>query len=335
MRRMIQPFATTFGLCILVLGLLSCSDSAEQQSERQTPDVASVTVQFGWLFDAHHLGFIVARDKGIYRSKGVDVVLLPGGLDASPLRTLASGGADVAQVSGAEQLLSSLSESLPVFALAAFHQSSPHALISLQQRPVTSASDVEDAIVAVAFGDTAEYLLRDFMRENNATLAQDNLRPFRFDLRPLIEGDIHAVTGFYSDQPHTLRALGYEPAVLRYSESIDAGYGYMFVGTDPTSDKIFRFLEASREGWAQVFQRPDDALEVLLATQPELDREIERQKLQSIRLLMLEGSGHLAEWCIDSDVVGRVHDRMLRYGQLASPVEYANAIENTLCTRND
>lgn len=325
------PFLLGWLLAMPVL-MIACK-SRERSTQTSATDLRPFSVQFGWTFDAHHIGFLVAKDHGYYREAQLNVELIPGGLDSSPVRTLVSGGAQLAQVSGVEQLLAARAERLPVRAVAAFHRSSPHALISLSRDPIRAPADLRGKTVAVAFGDTAEFLFKDFMDKIGEESAGPKLVPFRFDLSPLIHGDVDAITGFATDQPHTLKSRGLLPVVVRYGETKQVGYGYMFLAREGTESSLGPFMEASRHGWLQAFTDPEAALDVLQKAIPSLDRSVERNKLEAIRQLMLTPQGVLDTWCIDPQVIETVRIRMARYGQLRAPVDVATTFSNDHCDK--
>ncbi len=119
----------------------------------------------------------MALDKGFYREHGLDVDIHPGGMDANPIRDVVNGSADIGQVGGIEQVILAAGEGLPVKAIASIHRRSPHALISLSERPVEKAADLRGKTVAVAFGDTAEILLKAYLDAENVPLDSVKLVP--------------------------------------------------------------------------------------------------------------------------------------------------------------
>jgi NitT/TauT family transport system substrate-binding protein len=317
----------------LLLALVSLLTAACRSSDQNGPAAndARLVVQFGWLFDAHHLGFLLAEKRGFYDQEGLDVTLLPGGLDSSPVRAVATGAADIGQLSGAEQLLSAAQEGLPIVAIAAFHRHSPHAIISLSSNPITSPDSLVGKTVAVAYGDAAEFLFRSFLRQNKIQESQVHLVPFRFDLTPLRRKQVDAITGFLTDQPLTLKAAGLNPVVLSYSDFGVSEYGYMFATTrDQTtrnSKSLRAFLRASRKGWQEVFADPDGALGVLGSAVKGLDMNVERAKLLAVRRLMLE-NGQVSDWKVDKAVIMKTERRMVAFGALKKKVDVSGLIDN-------
>ncbi len=309
---------------LVVSWLPACRNRAPQ------PQDQPLVVQFGWLFDAHHLGFLWAEHRGYYAACGSSVQLLPGGLDSSPAKAVLSGVAEIGQFSGPEQLLTSRAERLPLVAVAAFHRKSPHALISLERSPVRAARDLVGRTVAVAYGDAAELHLRSLISRSG--IAPDTVRlvPFRFDLTPLIRGDVDAVTGFATDQPVTLREQGQLPVVLPYYEVGLSSYGYMFFTKEKRSgeegSRLTCFLSASRRGWSEVFTKPDEAIAYLCKVRlPESSCTAEARKLELLRPIMLDASGALATWTMTAEGFTQAEEQLRLFDQIseAAPLDAA------------
>jgi ABC-type nitrate/sulfonate/bicarbonate transport system substrate-binding protein len=293
-----------------------------------------LTLKLHWIPDTHQLGFWVALDKGLYREHGLDMTIFPGGMDANPLRDVINGSADLGQVGGIEQVVLAANEGLPMKAIAAIHRRSPHALISLKSRPIEKPSDFQGKTIAVAFGDTAEILLKAYMDKEGIPLDSVKLVPFRYDLTPLLLGEVDAVTGFSTGQPVTLKEKGKEPCVLSYDSAGVKSYGYTIVVSKKTMAEkgpaLRTFLAASREGWQYAFAHPDESAALFKKRFGDAV-EIERTKaeLNLIRSLMLDDKGELAKWNIDDTVVQGVKDMLVKYSGVKKDLPTTVVFDNS------
>jgi NitT/TauT family transport system substrate-binding protein len=314
---------TRASFCLLavtaVLVLSGCPDRSQTPTQK-----ATVRVQFGWLPDSHHAGFWMAKAKGFYDEERLSVDLTPGGLDSSPLKAVVSGAAEIGQAGGLEQMVSARSEGLPVKALAAFQRTSPYALISLDRTPVRSASDLRGKTVAVAYGDAAEVLFKEFLNRNGVRDNEMTLVPFRFDLTPLMDGRVDVVTGFSTDQPATLKVKGFKPVVLSYADVGLQSYGYTFFCSEQYlaqhRDLVDKFLRASRRGWEYAFAHKEEAISLMRKSFPTLDPLAEDAKFESVRALMCDAHGKLDGWGLDLAIVSQGIVRMQNYGGLKNAV---------------
>lgn len=170
----------------------------------------------------------------------------------------------IGQVGGVEQVCTAVAEGLPIKAIASIHRETPHALISLSTNPILKPSDFKGKTIAVAYGDTAEVLLKSYMAQAGVSESSVKLVPFKFDLTPLLSGQVDAITGFSTGQPVSIENFGKTPVILKYSSMGISSYGYTLVASDTVLAKksaaVERFLQASREGWEYAFLHPEEAI---------------------------------------------------------------------------
>ena len=292
-----------------------------------------ITVQFGWIPDGHHAGFYVALEKGFYEKRGLDVEFLPGGLDSNPIKAVVSKSVDIGQAGGIEQVISARAQGLPIIAFAAIHRETPHALISLDKNPIRSEKDLPGKRVAVAYGDAAELLFKAFLAKARIDPKSLTLEPFRFDLTPLINGHVDAITGFKTDQPVTLKEKGLNPVVLSYSSIGIHSYGYTFFTTEEFRAKnekaVESFYAASREGFEYAFAHPDEAISITKkALNASFNEETEKEKLKLESTLMLDENGKLADWALEYDRVKEVEGYLQAQGQLKDVPQPESFIQN-------
>ncbi len=312
-------------LSTVVLATATVLQGCNPPAKPDADQTEKLTLQLHWIPDSHQIGFWTAVSKGIYRDNGLDVTVRPGGLDANPIKDALSGSADIGQSGGVEQVVTAVSEGLPLKAIAAIHRETPHALISLSRKPILKPADFRGKTIAVAYGDTAEILLKSYMAQAGVDESSVKLVPFKFDLTPLLSGQVDAVTGFSTGQPATIEKLGRKPVVLRYSSAGISSYGYTLVASESTIAKkpeaLRHFLKASREGWEYVFAHPDEAVKLFKQRFGDaVDEKLVRRELELIKPLMVGDDGKLATWAIDAKRVQGVLKFLTDRGQLKQSV---------------
>ncbi|WP_337287282.1 ABC transporter substrate-binding protein [Candidatus Methylomirabilis sp.] len=303
---------------ISITALLVASCEKDTPSKRP---LTPVTVQFGWIPDGHHAGFYVALEKGFYKARGLDITFLPGGLDSNPIKAVLSKSADIGQAGGVEQVISARAQGLPIVAFAVIHRDTPHALISLDRKPIRDAKGLLGKRIAIAYGDAAELLFKAYLGKAQIDPTAITLEPFRFDLMPLINGQVDAVTGFMTDQPVTLKEKGLKPVVLSYASQGVHSYGYTFFTTEEyranNQELVKAFYAASREGYEYAFAHPDEAIAITKkALKATFNNATELAKLELVSTLMLDTNGKLADWSLDAERVKEVAGYLKDQGQL-------------------
>lgn len=314
-------------LLVLVAG---CSKSGPQ--EAASP--ATLNFQMHWIPDPHQIGFWTALDKGIYKQHGLDVVVHPGGLDANPIKDVLGGTADIGQVGGVEQVGVAVSEGLPIKAIASIHRDTPHALISLSSSPIKEPADFRGKTIAVAYGDTAELLLLSYMSQAKIDTSSVKLVPFKYDLTPLLAGQVDAITGFSTGQPATLEQMGRTPVILSYASAGISSYGYTLVASNVTLQRkaasIASFMKASREGWEYSFAHPEESISLMRTRFGDaIDASLALRELALIKSLMVDQDGRLATWKLEEDRVTGVLGFLKARGQLKETVQASAIYDNS------
>lgn len=319
-------------VALVFVGTVLVSQSCKPNDTPQS-SVEQITLQLHWIPDPHQAGFWIALDKGFYEDAGIDVTVLPGGLDSNPIQAAVSGNADLAQVGGVEQAIIGVSEGLPLTAIAAIQRETPHALISLERNPIRTASDLRGKTIAVAYGDTAEILLKSFMEDQGIKESELTMVPFRFDLTILLRGQVDAITGFRTSQTATLEREGVKPVILDYATGNISSYGYTILASHDTLAKkgsaIKKFMEASRKGWEYVFDNPDEAMQLMKERFGEsFDVDLSKRQLELLRPLMVDSDGNLSSWDLDENRVEGVIEFLTDRGQLKEVVDIGALIDN-------
>jgi len=317
----------------LLLFVAGCSERQENDGGTPSP-LTKFSLKLHWIPDAHQLGFWVALDKGFYKQHGLEMTIYSGGMDANPIRDVINGSADIGQVGGVEQVIYAVNEGLPIKAIAAIHRRTPHALISLKGNPIRKASDIEDKTIAVAHGDTAEILLNAYIDAEGVPKESVKMVPFRYDLTPLLLGEVDAVTGFSTGQPITIKEKGEEPVVLSYEDAGITSYGYTLVASTKIlktkSSELKAFLAATRKGWGYAFANPDEAAELFKAHfNDTVDVERTKAELRLIKSLMLDEEGSLSEWRLDRNVVEGARNRLAKYSKVKKTLSIDSVYDNS------
>src|SRR3984893_3459429 len=115
----------------------------------------SVTVRLKWLHQAQFAGFYVAKEKGFYKSAGLNVDIQPGGPDF-PAIQMVNGGSEQFGVTGADQILIARSQGGPVVAIAVIFRRNPFVLFSLAKSGIQTPADYVGKNVGVKIGGNEE-----------------------------------------------------------------------------------------------------------------------------------------------------------------------------------
>lgn len=111
-------------------------------------DLTGVTHQLGWLKISQFTGFFAGQEKGFYEEEGIDATIDAGGPNIIASQVVSSGRALVGDDDNTT-LLQAIDKGQPLIVYGAIFQKSPYAVMSFQEKPITSLEDFEGKKVAL------------------------------------------------------------------------------------------------------------------------------------------------------------------------------------------
>jgi len=250
-----------------------------------------------WLPQAQFAGFYVAQEKGFYRERGLDVIVLRGGPEKPPIALLRSGKADVATL----WLTSAIQAQTPQFRLinaAQLIQRSALMLVARKDSGITKVQDLQGKRVSLWEGDLSIQPLAFFKKHYlQVTLVPQASTPNLF-----LRGGVNAASAMWYNEYHTILNAGVNPDELTTFLFADYGLNFPEDGIY-IPEKSFRrdprsfcaFVEASLKGWQYAFAHQDEAVDIVM-------HRLKQEKLPANRVHQL--------WMLKrlKDVYGADHD---------------------------
>ena len=258
------------------------------QKEKQT-GLDKVNVRLKWLHQTQFAGFYTAEKKGFYKKNGINATLNPGGVDF-PAIQMVSGGAEQFGVTGADQILLAREKGVPVVALAVIYRKSPFVLFSLKGSDITEPKDFVGKKVGVKIGGNEELTYRAMLKNTGIDTSQIIEIPVKYDISPLLSGQIDVWPGYVINEPITAREKGYEVNIIWPSDyGVNLYADTLFTTEDMIKnnpDLVKRFVRATLQGWNYAYNNPDEAVSYTLMYSDQLSREHETKMMQaSLELL--------------------------------------------------
>ena len=253
--------------------------------------MSSVSFQLNWEPNGFQAPYFLARERGYYEDKGLEVKFVEGHGSPFAAEEAARGRADFA-LSGASAVLSVRSQGHEPLAVAAVTQKTPAAVYSLRDvfgEPLEDPSQLAGRTVAPSATKTrilAAQLLEDAgIREEVELLDVDPHTHHRVEHK-LLDGSVDAAVGVVTNGVELEREHDRKADELPIGDFLPI-YGMTLV-TNPefaesNSDTVEGFLRATARGWAEATGDPEAAIDALVARNATLerDREIERIKFET------------------------------------------------------
>lgn len=205
-----------------------------------------------WRAQAEHGGYYQAIAAGLYRARGIELDLRPGGPSLNIGQMLLAGRVDMI-MSNSFEAFTYVREQAPFFTIASIFQKDPQVMIAHPGTGFDSFEKMKGRPLLISNGSRSTFW--PYLRKKYG-LSDAQLRPYNFNMAPFLADPQAIQQGFLTSEVYSIaKALGKEPEVLLIA---DAGFS-AYQTTIAISRKlarekkelIQRFVDATLEGWAQ------------------------------------------------------------------------------------
>lgn len=259
-------------LCIPALG-------AQQARAGQ-----AVTVVLDWFVNPDHAPLIVAKEKGFFRDRGLDVRFIVPSNPNDPAKLVAAGKADLA-VSYQHQHMLQIDQGLPLVRVATLVATPLNCLLVLAESDIKDIKDLKGKTIGYSIGGFETVLLEVMLGTAGLDLTDVRLVNVNFSLSPsLLSGKTDAVIGSFRNFELNQMELEDRPGRAFYVEDYGVPlYDELILVSrrDRSKDRSLRqFVEAVEEGVQFVVNHPEKAWELFVAYDRELDDALNRMAWQ-------------------------------------------------------
>ena len=272
--------AVLVGICAIAVSAGFPSNSKAQSKK--------VSVQLAWVVGGLHAGFFVAKEKGFYGAKGLDVTINRGFGSGDTAKVVATGAAHFGEVNVPTAIISR-GKAIPLSIVGVIIGKAPESILSFAEKGIRKPKDVEGKTFAEASGAAIMVTWPAFAKLAGIDVDKATHIPVEAAAKPAVffSGQVDWVPGFRPgfDEPIILRARK-ERKKLSFVRWEDYGWKVYGNGLVTHSDLLKRepktvanFVSATMDGYAYAIAHPAEALDITLKANPELDRESARLSL--------------------------------------------------------
>ena len=300
--------------------VFACSDSGDTEPLDKLVFMAGFKPQANLPFVAAY----VAQEKGFFREQGLDVEIRHAATGGST-KFLVAGDVDVTTADSASVLKRISDQELPIVAFALFGQRGQQAFVALRDSGLQTPKDWEGRTFGYKSSIPPEYLAT--LRANGVDRSKVKEVRVGFNPRVLTEGQVDVLAVFKSNEPDTIRKLGFDVDLW------DPGdYGVPVMGltyitrrdlAEKEPDKVERFLKATLMGLKFAGENREEALDIVLKYAPKADREHQRFMLET-ELEDAESEvtrRHGLGWTTDEQWRA-LYEHLLEFEALPNPIDY-------------
>jgi ABC-type nitrate/sulfonate/bicarbonate transport system substrate-binding protein len=328
-------FIMLFIIIASAVYLSSCRTSSGNGNSDSKGQLKKITVVLDWVPNTNHTGIYVAKDKGYYKEKGLEVeIIQPTEGGAADL--IAAGKGEFG-ISYQEQVTYArlATPPLPVKAIAAIIAHNTSGFASPVEKNIKTPKDFEGKIYGGWGSPIEETMLRALMKKYNADYSKVQIVNIgASDFITSVQKDVDFSWIFYGWDGIASEVKGFKINFLKlqdFDKNID-----FYTPVIVTSEKIIRddpemvkkFLNATSEGYNFAISNPEESAKILLKNAPELDKEIVSA---SQKYLAAQYQADSTKWGIMNEELWKNFSKwMLDNNLIAQDFDYKNAYTNEL-----
>ncbi|MFC4775464.1 ABC transporter substrate-binding protein [Paenibacillus sp. GCM10023252] len=274
----------TAAVAVLVL-LAGCSSGSNKEDNADDAGadkpLTKVKVVLDWTPNTNHTGLYVARDKGYFAEQGLDVeIIQPGQTGADQL--VAKGEVEFG-VSYQEAITMARMENVPLVSIAAVIQHNTSGFASPLAKGIDSPKAFEGKTYGGWGAPVEEAVIDSIMQEKGGDVSKVNIVSIGdADFFTAVKRDIDFAWIYYAWTGVEAELRGEKLNMLYltdYSDKLD-----YYTPVLATSEKLMEskpelvkaFVAGAAEGYQYAIDHPEDAAEVLIAAEPDLDPKLVR-----------------------------------------------------------
>ncbi|PID41294.1 MAG: ABC transporter ATP-binding protein [Proteobacteria bacterium] len=241
-----------------------------------------LTVLLDWFVNPDHAPLIVAKEKGFFKERGLDVTFVAPANPNDPPKLVAAGKADLA-VSYQPQHQMQVDQGLPLVRIATLVGTPLNSLVVLADGDIKKLEDLKGKTVGYSVGGFETLLLETMLESVGMEIDDVKLVNVNFSLSPsLLTGKADAVIGAFRNFELNQMALEKRPGTAFYVEEYGVpAYDELIVVAhrDRITDSSLRaFVDGLEAGVQYLINHPEQSWQLFInGERKELDDELNRR----------------------------------------------------------
>lgn len=217
----------------------------------------------------------VAEEQGYFDEAGIEVTIEPGTGSVDVMKHVASGSADFGAADFSSVVVTVANEDLPVMSVAAIHQQTLAAIISLDGHGIAKPADLEGKSIGDQPGSTNQVIFPTYAEAAGIDADAVKFVPSAPPSLPQLLGShqVDAIGQFVVGEPLIESvAQGKDVVVLPYGDLLPELYGNVLVTSTKLAEEdpelVARFSRALLKGLEFSIENPEETGRILVKFQP-------------------------------------------------------------------
>ena len=272
----------------------------------------------------------IAQEKGFFAEQELDVEIHHA-TSGEHVQLLMAGDVDFTTADAASVLKRRADPGLPIVAFALFGQRGQQGFLALKDSGISTPTDWEGRIFGYKVSIPPDYLA--IVEEQQVDRSAVQEVRVGFDPRVLTEGQVDVLAVFKSNEPDTVRRMGFDVTLWDPADFGVPTLGLTYITREELanseSDKVERFLKATMKGLEYARDNREEAVQIVLKYAPEENPEHQRYMLDTeiadavSPLTDARGLGQMSaeQW-------QALYDHLTAHDALPKPFDYNDAFNS-------
>ncbi|MGJ7563895.1 ABC transporter substrate-binding protein [Variovorax sp. GB1R11] len=298
-----------------------------------------VSLRLKWLAQAQFAGFYVAKAKGFYDQAGLDLTINPGGPNLNVETLVASGNDTFGLAGGTETVLLAREKGLPLVCIGVTVQKTPFTYVTYKDSGITKVQDFAGKKVATWFTGT-QYTLYSMLASAGVKQSDLTIVPQSGSMAPFVEKQFDVAAATYYNELNTLKeqGLGDKLVLIKPDDyGVVVQQDTVLVSEKYRNEKpqqVQAFMNATVKGWKYALQNKKEAIDIIMAAAPSLNRPHQEAMLDEFEKLVKAGKGGSdGILAIDLPTVEKMQTQLVGYKALKAPADLSKAYDASFWTQ--
>ena len=255
---------------ILIIGIVSIVVFLPKALPQKTT-LVPLKISLNWLHQAQYAGMYVAKEKGFYQELGLDPTFIEYDSATSPIDMLKNGQSDFISIH-ASDLFRFIDDGIAIKAIAAINETSPYALISLEESNIKTPTSFTGKNLGIKGGtDEGLYLYNILLKEFNINPNTVKFVSTSFDttiVEDLMSKKVDLIDMYRTDQLYLFDQQGIKYNLIKPELFGYQSYGDIIVTTNKYIEDnpkiVADFVQATITGWQYALDHQDEAVDLTL-----------------------------------------------------------------------
>lgn len=285
-----------FLLCtgmVLSLAIIGCNSGSNNNAGFQQNGLRKISLLIDWKAEPTYAGFYIAREKGFYRKRGIDVEIVEGNGATNSAKIIGEGSTYfIGSCSGAATAIAR-SKQIPVKSVAVLYPNVPTVIYSRADTPIKQPSDMIGKRIGVIDGSITADEYRGVVAANKIDRSKIKEIGVGFDVAPLLSKQLDGLMNYEELTPVELRLQGHQIEVMRFADYGVKAYSLNLIVNNSSIDRekqaIQAIVEGTIEGYEFLRTSPDEAAAIFSRLYPERSPKYISESTKIVAALLGKG----------------------------------------------